>query len=330
MRTINSKVLQEVRETKGFSQTTLAEASGINTKTIKRIESGKFPNNRDNVIKNLARALGISESELTNPKFSPSKPTKLQQPADSTNVDESEMALKQQYDRINDILHQSQLNLRVSDRARNALSLTAASYNVSLSQIVEIAPLLFCWAAKKSLEQRQQTIEAIKLKNQELDQLQQNQTPHLGFRYPHQSDDIIRSEQRSIDKDDIFGITIDGDDISSHLPDDYDEARNNPFAEFLRKLTENLAVPKLLEDSKIFEEWDPKGSPDYTVCHLKALHYLAGDKEAAEWIINGYIPLHKIPKELRENSGGEGRARADWINSEIAAHHKKSPIELNL
>lgn len=328
MRKINSRVLQEVRETKGLSHATLADASRINVKTIKRIESGKFPRNRDNVIKSLARALGISESELTSPQYSPSKPRKLQQTNNSANADKSEMEPKNENDELNDIFRQSQLNARVSDRARNALSLAAARYKVSLSQIVEIAPLLFCWAAEKSLEQRQQVIDNIKQKNDELASFQQSHLHPTGFMFHNRSEAIFDSEQKSINLNDIFGKLIDRDGYESYLPDDYDEAKNNPFSAYLRKLTESLKDATALEGCEIFEEWDPDDSPNYSVCQSTALSYVANDNEAAECILEGSVPLHKIPKELKEKNKGEERAK--WIREEAAARFPKIDLELHL
>ncbi len=329
MRTINSKVLQEAREIKGFSHTTLAEASGINARTIKRIESGQFPKNRDNVIKKLSRALGIAEGDLTDAEYNESALLNLQRKTNSTNLDEGELAAKHQTDARDDLWSQSQLNVRVSDRARNALSLTAARYQVSLSQVVEIAPLLFFWAAEQSLQQRRQNIEAVAQKTRDLYSFQESQTPHLGFLSSYRYEDLVNSEQNSIDKLDIFGrISNDSifkDDLSDDHPS-FDIENNNPFASFLRKLTSDLTNAELPQNTETFENWEPTGSPDYNICQSEALRYLAGNVEAASHIVDGYVPLHKIPKELRD--GEKGAERAKWIREEAAARSSKFDFEI--
>ena len=329
MRTINPRVLQEARETKGFSHATLADASKINAKTIKRIESGKFPHNRDNVIKNLARALGISESELITSQYSQSKPRKLQQTNSSANADKSEMEPKNEKDDLNDIFRQSQLNVRVSDRARNALSLTAARYNVSFSQVVEIAPLLFYWAAEQSLQQRRQNVEAVAQKTRDLYSFQEGQTPHLGFLSSYRYEDLVSSEQNSIDKLDIFGTISNANIIKDDLSDDhpsFDIENNNPFASFLRKLTADLTNAEMPDNTETFENWSPDGSPNYNICQSEALGYLGGDAMAAEYVLDGYVPLHKIPNELREKNRGDERAK--WICEEAAARSSEFDIEI--
>lgn len=322
MRKINPKVLQEVREAKGFSHTTLANASGINAKTIKRIESGKFPNNRDNVIKNLARALGTSESELTNSQYSPSKLKKLQQATNSANADNSEMEQKQENDDSNVILCQSQLNVRVSDRARNALILTANRYRVTSSQIVEIAPLLFCWAAEQSLLQRKKNIEAAAQKIEDLHSFQESQTSHLALPFSYRHEDIVLGEQKSINVSDIFGVLCNAGVYTEDLPEAhpcFDQERHNPFAAFLRELTKSLNQTDVPENTDTFESWDPNGSPNYNICQPLALQFVAGDMRAADHIIEGDVPLHKIPNELRGKDKGEQRAK--WVHEEFEARN---------
>lgn len=308
MRRINPITLRSAREKKGLSLDELSDRSSIDRQTISRTELGKIKNNRDNVVEKLSKALGISEDELCASSVSDTPEVKAEE--------------------LDELLSSSQLNLRVSDRARNALSLSAARYKVSLSQIVEIAPLLFCWAAEKSLEQRQKVIDDIKQKNIDLEGVEQSHLHPTGFRFHNRSEAIFDAEQKSVNLNDIFGKLIDGDGYESYLPDDYDEAKNNPFAAYLRKLAENLKDATVLEGCEIFEEWDPDGSPNYNVCQSTALSYVANDKEAAKRILEGYVPLHKIPKELREKNKTEERAK--WIREDASARSSKFDIEIDL
>lgn len=305
---INPTTLRIVRSQKGLSLEKLADRSRIDKQTIYRIESGKFTRNGKTIIENLSKALGITADELCASSSSVTPETKGEEP--------------------DELLSSSQLNLRVSDRARNALSLTAASYGVSLSQIVEIAPLLFCWAAEQSLQQRQKVIDDIKQRNVDLASVEQSHLHPTGFMFHNRSEAIFDAEQKSVNANDIFAKLVDGNSYESYLPDDYDEAKNNPFANYLRKLTVNLKDAKVLEGCEIFEEWDPDGSPNYNVCQSTVLSYVANDTEAAERILEGYVPLHKIPKELREKNKTEERAK--WIREEASARSSKFDLELDL
>lgn len=308
MRRINPITLRSARQRKGLSLDEVSDRSSIDKQTISRTELGKLKGNRNNVIEKLSKALGITEDEL----------------CASSNSGAPEVKEEE----LDELLSSSQLNLRVSDRARNALSLSAARYKVSLSQIVEIAPLLFCWAAEKSLEQRQKVIDAIKQKNIDLASVEQSHLHPTGFMFHNRSEAIFDAEQKSVNANDIFAKLVDGNSYESYLPDDYDEARNNPFATYLRKLAENHNDATVLEGCEIFEEWDPDGSPNYNVCQSTTLDYVGNDKEAAELILDGSVPLHKIPKELREKNKSEERAR--WIRDEAKARSPKFDIEIDL
>jgi transcriptional regulator with XRE-family HTH domain len=308
MRRINPITLRVARSQKGLSLDKLADRSRIDKQTIYRIESGKLKRNGNTVIEKLSRALGVTEEELCSSEIATT----------------SELGTEE----VDQLLRSSQLNLRVSDRARNALSLTAARYKVSLSQIVEIAPLLFCWAAEQSLQQRQKVIDDIKQKNVDLASVEQSHLHPTGFMFHNRSEAIFDAEQKSVNANDIFAKLVDGNSYESYLPDDYDEAKNNPFANYLRKLTVNLKDANVLEGCEIFEEWDPDGSPNYSVCQSTALIYVANDTEAAERILEGYVPLHKIPKELREKNKAEERAK--WIREDASDRSSKLDIELDL
>lgn len=229
-------------------------------------------------------------------------------------------------DEIDELLSSSQLNLRVSDRTRNAHSLTAYRYGVTHAQIVEIAPLLFCWAAEQSLKRRRERLASIDKANDELARLQPSHLHAANF-VNARSEGPLNAERQSVEKNDVFGKLIDGDGYESYLPDEYDEAEQNPFAVFLNGLT------KELDDLATFANWDPDYSPEYTVCRAKAVEYVAGDNEAADEILGGNVPLHKLPKELREK--GKGEARATWVRNEAAARQKKiserfSPTDLGV
>jgi transcriptional regulator with XRE-family HTH domain len=305
MTRIDPKVLRAERERKDWSLEDLARRSGVDAQSIHRIEKGGQRSNRRTVIENLTRALGVSEDFLTG--------------AAAPSVPEKEM------DEIDELSSSSQLNLRVSNRTRNALSLTANRYGVTHAQIVEIAPLLFCWAAEQSLRQRRDRIAEIEQKNHELAQLGPSHLHAAAFAN-QRSEGTLRAEAQSVENNDLFGKLIDGDGYESYLPDDYEEATKNPFTVFLCGLTGELG------ELATFVEWDPDSSPEYTVCRPTVVKYVAGDNEAADEILDGYLTFHKLlkqlPKELREE--GKGAARAKWVRDEVAARRKEISQRLNL
>lgn len=294
---INPNVLRQERERKQLSLDDLARRSGIDRQSIHRIEQGDKKRNRNDVVEKLARALGVSADALCNVKT-------LSMPEKGT-------------EEIDELLSSSQLNLRISDRSRNALALVASRYKITLAEIVEISPLLFCWVAEESLKQRRERLVEIERKNNELWLLQPSHLHAAGFAN-QRSENLLQAERQSIEQNDIFGKSVDGDDYESFLPESYEEAIDNPFAVFLRNLTEKM------ESLATFEEWEPESSPKYLVCRSKVVEYVAGDEVAADEILDGSVLLHKLPKELREK--GMGEARAKWVHDEAATRLKRLGI----
>jgi transcriptional regulator with XRE-family HTH domain len=301
MSRINPEILRTERERKGWSLGDLARRSGIDAQSIHRIEKGGQKHNRKKVIADLARALGVYEDSLT---------VTASPPLPEEGVDESE-----------ELLSESQMNVRVSNRARNAFALVADRYGVSHAQIGEIAPLLFCWAAEQSLKGRRDRLAEIDKMNAELWQLKARHLHARAFDN-YVAEATLEAERQSIAKNDVFGINISGDEFDSFLPENYSEATDNPFSDFLRGLTAELG------DLATFAEWDPDDSPEYTVCGSRVVEYLAGDREAADEVLEGYVLLHKLPKELREE--GKGEARAKWVRDDVASRRKKISARINL
>ena len=144
MKKIDQDILKRLRSAKGWSQEQLAENTKfqgfpkIDKQTISRLERGDREKTRGRTIEQLARALKVEPDVLTG-----------EAPFPELEV-ESEPIQK------------SQLNVRVSRAARNALHLVAQRYvGLEPSQIVELAPFLFCWAAEASLRQRRERLKQL-------------------------------------------------------------------------------------------------------------------------------------------------------------------------
>jgi hypothetical protein len=91
----------------------------------------------------------------------------------------------------------------MTTHARNALTLVAERYCLHQTDILEIAPFLFYWAAESSLRERRKSVE----------------------RLSHSIDEDARaSELDSIDRCDLFGEAL----------------KDNPFELFLRDLAESV------------------------------------------------------------------------------------------
>ena len=217
MSQINPDTLRQLREEKRWTLDDLARRSGINRQTIFSVESGKLSRNRKHTVEQLAKALQVEPEALGLPWRGEKKLT------------------EGLWDR------KSQLNLRVRDEARNALSLVAMRFKVSATAIVEIAPLLFHWAAERSLQRRRENLSELLRRQKEVSD--------LAIRFSHlhpmvadnvHAEDIVVAEQRSIDDRDLFGWSIDNSGYAERLPDDYQELEQNHMTAFLREIAAQL------------------------------------------------------------------------------------------
>jgi transcriptional regulator with XRE-family HTH domain len=272
---INSQALKFHREQRHLTLDGLAELSKVDRSTINKIETGKRTKSRPSTLGKIAAALGVEVSELTGVAVG------------ATNA--SPIASEK-----------NQMNFRMANDVRNALNLTAMRYGVKASHILHLAPLLFRWAAETSLKWRGERLDEIETR---LDALSHIATPkHLNDDVTHnwRADEPLNEERRSIAKRDLFGMLLPDD----ALPFDYEESEQNPMSQFLKSVAASLG------DDVEFEHWSPRWShPGYTLGKSEALGLVGGNEDAAQHIVDGYAPLHELPKEIREQ-GTE--AVAQW------------------
>ncbi len=275
---INPVNLKRARDAKGVSLDRLAALTGVNRQTIYRIEVEPTKKRRSRVAHELASHLGLSVAELCGPDL-------------DMQVEERAGPRAEE---------KSQMNVRVSDRIRNSFSLLSLRYGVTPSQIVQIAPFLFMWAAELSLQQRRDKMQEFRDAETKL----RNALPSYLDDVPRIDDELLHLEERSIRRRDIFGLELEGE-VHEFLDRDY--GWQVPFADTLRNL-----VPQMPDDVS-FETWWLDFEPDYEICRSDAVEWLDGDDRAAEHILAGRIPFREIPAELFKAGGP---ALAAWVREE--------------
>jgi transcriptional regulator with XRE-family HTH domain len=290
MTKVNPFILQMLRRRKNWSQDRLAEMATVNKQTISRIERGEQDNTRENTIKQLARALGVEPVELTQEALplesNQSEPTK----------------------------RRPQSSFRVSNTANNFLYLISERYFIKPWQVMELAPLLFCWAAEMSLRERRERLNKLEEACKTARTLEK-EMPHLpppNFIY---SEEKIAAESRSINSHDIFGMCFSEDDFSDGHSYPSDDDTENPFAIFLAKLVEEIG------DVARFEGFSPIDYPIFEVCRDEALEMVGGDEILAERILTGVIDLYELPKDL-QGVFGNTEDRAAWVRAQAEAFIK--------
>lgn len=275
---INHAVLKALREEKGWSQEFLARKCAVTKDTISRQERGATGGIRGTLLDSLSKALGVDADILTG-----RKPRIPQASSETMQVGTH------------------QLNVRVSAHNRNAMALVALRYGVQLSDIVEIAPFLFYLAAERSLGQRQQNISDV-LEAQDRLEAMAARLPHLPAGSFFADGDVFRYEQKSIERRDLFGRIVDEAPIHAGGLD-YEEGDDNPFARFL------MQEAREAQCGASFESWSCYGYPYYKICKDEAVAIVGGDHDAAEYVLNGTAPLHKMPEPVRAGSAAD---RATW------------------
>jgi transcriptional regulator with XRE-family HTH domain len=277
-------VLKQLRKTKGWTQEELAERAKLDKQTICRLEaeSSGHAETRQHTVDGLANALRADPSVLTG-----------RTPLTATQDDEGPLA------------QMSRLNFRVSTQARNALYLISERYDVAQSAIVELAPYLFCWAAEASLRQRKERV----ARAESALQAMRDADSAIGHLEASDFSEIqrkIEAEKDSIKFHDIWGT---GTEFAAHSTD---WAFDNPFAVFLESLANDI------EGDTTFDEYGMGDFPFYRVCPEDALDLVGGDAELADAILQGHIPLHQLPKELRDPI--KTKERVVWARTKLEAY----------
>src|SRR6185437_2791942 len=194
------------------------------------------------------------------------------------------------------------------------LYLISERYFIKPWQVMELAPLLFCWAAEMSLRERRERLNRLEeaCKTAQTLEKEMHHLPPPNFIY---SEEKIAAESSSINSHDIFGMCFSDDDFSDghgYPPDDHTD---NPFAIFLAKLVEEI------DDVARFEGFSPIDYPDFQVCRDEALKMVGGDKTLAERILTGVVDLYEMPKDL-QGFFGKAEGRAAWVRAQAEAFIK--------
>ena len=275
--------LKRLRTLRGLTRAGLARASRVSERQISRLEAGGISAPHGVTLKRLAKGLGIDPSDLTGENAMPAGIVRTITGGEETSY---------------------QLNVRVDAAVRNAFELVARRYKVSVSKIAQLAPLLFVIVGEKSLQHRRKKLEEFEAA---LDQLAEPGFPHMLLSSFRDNDlaDYIEREAASVSACDIFG---------NREFSDWDYTYR-PLEDYLK------AVIAGQDDTVNIGELGPT-STEYRVCQTEALELAAGDRDAAEWLLTGQVPIHRMPRGLKTNV-----ERLAWVRQNRTPVHKVSEEE---
>lgn len=210
------------------------------------------------------------------------------------------------------------IGAKITPRTRNAYALTRDRYDVTPTQVIELAPLLFTLIAEGCLDYRREKIEKAE---PHIDALNKMAHGYSSYLCSQRAADGVFDEQESISKRDIFGNHI-GQDAYDF---GYYQLTENPFAEYLKHLAQAL-TDKAAVHYDDEEDWKIDEIPFFTLCRDEIQALTEGDEELTYMVADGDVDLWKLPKDLRHSDkepADKTKQRIEWIRSEAEMHKEK-------
>ena len=293
--------LRSLRLEKGLTRPELARRSGSAIRTIQRLENEpqQCKKSQEHTLTKLSHALGVETGVLTGESSLPES----NKPPDSERV---------------------QIGAQIAPKARLAYDLVKRRYGVSVTEIINMAPLFFALLAEGSLAWRRKKLEEAEEAKGHLEGIEGFWVGSLGSASAVMKEGI-GAEIDSIQNADLFGEHL-FSAKSSWMEDLFDPSTTNPFASYLRGLKDELAITGIVEVGD--GDLDCSSSlkfPDYDICRDK-LEDIANGSVNAKWALEtGYARLSEIPEELMREDAGEERAK--WLEDRLPGAIKGFLVE---
>ena len=291
---INPNLLHNLRKKKGLTLNQLANMSKVSKRTIQRLEKSPRSSKEESsstlhehTLNKLAKALRVPPDVLTGKGKSPPP----------------------EFDKTDTNTKHIQIGGLIAPKVRLAYDLIKHRYSVSVTEIINMAPLFFVLLAEGSLAWRRKKVqEASEL----IDALEQGQAEsHIFDIAVITGENAERAEKDSIDEADLFGEHLLKD---SYIGEFFDPSKDNPFANYLRKLAKKFDIVDTDDNLGSFgSPW--LRFPDYDICRDELDEITKSSSNARRALETGCVRLSDIPKELMEEDAGE--KRAEWLEREL-------------
>ncbi len=299
--------LRTLRKERSGSRLQLAKQSGINARTIQRLEKEPQPS-RKSTLTSLAKALGVEPGVLT-----------------------GELPLPE-FDKVPaSASKQVQISAQITSKARLEYDLIKHLYGVSATELINMAPLFFALLAEGSLAWRR---ERLKEPKDAIDRLRQASWNVSCISGAYVANGGVAAEENSISKTDLFGEHLLSDIDDKFLLDEYDViylSIYNPFASYLWKLEKELAIPGVIDvDSYSINGYPglepPLKFPTYNICRDEFDGIANGSNYAKMALKTGHVRISEIPEELMAEDAGEERAK--WLEKRMPGVIKDTNEEI--
>ena len=288
---IDPKRLAELRKRKGLNQTQLAMRANISPRQIARLESEASAGStaRERTINSLAEALDVKPNVLTGvmpmPEASmPSSPGRVRQ-----------------------------VSAWIQPNVGLAYALIKRRYGVSLTTLVNAAPLMFVLLAEGSFAWRREKLKEVE---EAAERLNCSGSRHLlsTFGGAARAANGEDAERQSIECRNLFG-----EDVLEYLVEDgFSYAGTNPFAEYLRDLAAKIDDQDIVDvaaDGSIADRGALKNFPEFTICNGDVNKFTAGSERLNLALRVGWLRVEHMPDELLTDEAVD--ARQQWLERQL-------------
>ncbi len=280
---INPETLKKLRKSKGFSQQTLADESGVTKKTIARIEGGKGGETRGSTMRDLAKTLRVNLEVLT-------------QEPDSEAVHDEEVRKKYGWGVL-------KLRLRFDGHDIIAYDLIQDRYGVGMYDLIKVAPLLFTILSERSLAERRRRLEQAEAA---LENFPEHLIPRSWL--------ALDAERASIAERDIFVRSIDEHEVN----DSYYGDNRNPFNDFLIEQAKSLEPDNdAIDADDIHNLGNFDDLPSFNLFESYRKKITGGSRRADYALSRGYVRISEIPEELRGEDESVTAERVKRLESKV-------------
>ena len=301
---INANRLRTIRQRKKLSRPDLERASGINVRTIQRLENepDECKTTREDTVMRLAKALEVEPGVLTGELPLP----------------ELDEAPGSEPDPV-------RIGAQIAPKVRLAYDLIKRRYGVNATDVITMAPLFFALLAEGSLVWRREKLKEALESFQRLEELDGYWSGSVAESWIVMEFGMGR-EDDSISKADLFGeqlCNIDPGDFGNSL---FDPIYSNPYASYLRKLAADLAAPQVVDvdGGKLDHRSDFK-FPYYDICGEDLDRIAAGSRCCWIALKLGFVRLSAIPDDLMPDE--KAIERANWVEGELSEKFGGRKIE---
>ncbi|MDE3260331.1 MAG: helix-turn-helix domain-containing protein [Gemmatimonadota bacterium] len=296
---IDANRLRTLRERKRLSRQQLSERSrtadppGISARTIQRLENepDKSKSTRKYTVMRLAEALDVEPDVLTGELPLPE-------------LDESPAS---EPDPV-------RIGAQIPPKARLAYDLIKRRYGVNATDVITMAPLFFALLAEGSLSWRLRNLKKTKKKAiRRLSEIQDKVGNRMFGLLSDYAYEAYTLEKESIGKADLFGdylLEDHGYTINSLCDVPLDSTKENPLANYLRKLAADLDVPSVVDvDDGDLSFGSPAEFPDYDIWNDEIERITNGSADARRALETGFARLSEIPEQLVSEDKSDERQK---------------------